>query len=214
MENAQRGKTFQIYSEIIPRMLEEDRVFGYVFDGYWQYSRTIDEYYRANMDLLAEPSPIDLAAWQVRTNPASVRTGDMPPVRFKKGSSAVSSIISGGSIVEGEVATSVLSPYVHVKKGARVVDSVLMHETVVEEGAEVVGCILDKGVIVGKDARIGVGDRAKPNAEVPHSLASGVTVIGKDTKIPARMKIGTNCLIYPDLEELGRSSVPDGTTIK
>ena len=67
-QNAREGQTFQVYSEIIPRMLQENaRVFGWVFDGYWQYARTLDTYYATNMDILRDDAP-DLSAWGVRTN--------------------------------------------------------------------------------------------------------------------------------------------------
>ncbi|HTU02751.1 MAG TPA: sugar phosphate nucleotidyltransferase, partial [Candidatus Sulfotelmatobacter sp.] len=81
-QNAAEGKDFHIYSEIIPRMVaERARVFGYIFDGYWRYARTLDSYYAANMDLLGEQAP-DLAAWQVQTNATPRSMGDRVPALF------------------------------------------------------------------------------------------------------------------------------------
>jgi glucose-1-phosphate adenylyltransferase len=221
MENTRTGKTFHFYDEIIPRMVEENRVFGYVFDGYWAYSRTLDEYYRASMDLVAAESPIDLAAWQMRTNPDVGPRGDLVPARFLKGSRVASSIVPGGCLIEGEVTGSVLSPRVVVRKGARVVDSVVMSDAVIEEGAHVQRAILDKNVQIGRAARVGTdgggteGDTPVPaNREVPQSLASGVTVVGRDARIGARARIGANCLIYSDLRALPRNRVPDGSTVR
>lgn len=213
-ENFKTGKYFHFYDQIIPKMIKQDRVFGYVFDGYWQYSRTIDEYFGANMDLIAEPSAIDLAAWQIRTNPSSISGGELVPARFLKGSAVTSSIVPGGCRIEGEVISSVLSPNVVLKKGARVVNSIIMHDTEIGEGAVVENTILDKQVKVGAGARIGIGDASVPNREIPHSLSRGVTVVGRETVIQPRARVGTNCLVHPDLDGLPRASVADGATVK
>ena len=47
--------------DVIPAMLADSaRVFGYRFDGYWQDVGTIESYWRANMDLLADRPQLDL----------------------------------------------------------------------------------------------------------------------------------------------------------
>lgn len=212
--NAKTGKNFHFYESIIPKMIKNDRVFGYVFDGYWNYSRTIDEYFAANLELVAEPSQIDLAQWQVRTNPSSISGGELVPARFLKGSSVTSSIVPGGCKIEGEVVSSVLSPNVVLRKGARVVNSIILHDTEIGEGAIVENAILDKHVRIGAGARIGQGNKAVPNKEIPHSLSRGITVIGRDTVIQAKAKVGTNVLVHPDLDGLPRATVADGATVK
>jgi len=212
--NAKTGKHFHFYDDIIPRMVAKDRVFGHVFEGYWEYSKTIDEYYRANMQLVADPSPIDLAEWQIRTNPSAGPGGEVPPALFLKGSSVTSSIIPGGCRIEGEVVSSVLSPNVRLKKGARVVNSVLMHGVEIGEGAVIENAILDKHVKIGAGARVGGGKPGTPNREVPQSLASGITVVGRETAIQAKAKVGTNVLVYPDLKSLPRATVADGASVK
>lgn len=212
--NAKTGKHFHFYDSILPKLVKSGKSYGYVFDGYWQYSRTIDEYYAANMELVREPSQIDLAAWQVRTNPSSISGGELVPARFLKGSSVTSSIVPGGCRIEGEVVSSILSPNVVLKKGARVVNSIILHDTVIGEGAVVENAILDKHVQVGAGAIIGRGNAKVPNKEIPHSLKSGITVIGRETKIQPKAKVGTNVLVHPDLDRLPRASVADGSTVK
>ena len=44
------------------------KVFGFKFDGYWGYTRTIDEYWKTSMDLLGKNPPIDMEEWGLRTN--------------------------------------------------------------------------------------------------------------------------------------------------
>ncbi len=213
-QNALEGKTFQIYSEIIPRMVEERaRVFGWIFDGYWQYARTLDTYYATNMDILDEHTP-DLPAWRVRTNLAPTPLGDPTPALFRPTARVSSSLVCCDTVVEGTVQHSILSPGVVVERGAVVRDSVIMHRCRIAEGAVVDRAILDKDVRVGKGTLVGSGE-AVPNRSHPQTLSGGVTVIGKGTQIPAGLRIGRSCIVYPDMREadFSRPEIPSGAVV-
>jgi glucose-1-phosphate adenylyltransferase len=213
-QNAREGKTLQIYSEIIPRMVEEKaRVFGWVFEGYWQYARTIDTYYATNMDILGTDAP-DLPAWQVRTNLNPETLGDPPPALFRPTARVSSSLVCCHVALEGMVHHSILSPGVVIEPGAVVRDSVLMHHCRVEEGAVVDRVILDKNVRVGKGACVGWGDMI-PNRQHPQTLSTGVTVIGKGSRIPPGLRIGRSCIVCPDLreEDFPQAEVPAGAVV-
>lgn len=213
-QNAREGRAYQIYSEIIPRMVEEKaRVFGWVFDGYWQYARTLDTYYAANMDLLGEDAP-DLPAWQVRTNLNPGTLGDPTPAVFRPTAQVRSSLVCCDAVLEGTVEHSILSPGVVVERGAVVRDSVLMHHCRIEEGAVVDRVILDKNVRVGKGACVGCGDLVL-NRLYAQTLSTGVTVVGKGSAIPAGLRIGRNCIVYPDLREADfpQAEIPAGAVV-
>jgi len=199
-ENAREGMTFQIYSEIIPRMVQEKaKVFGFAFDGYWQYARTLDAYYSTNMDILDEDPP-DLASWQVRTNTDPGTMGDPPPALFRPAARVKSSVICCDAIVEGTVEHSVISPGVRIERGAIVRDSVIMHRCRIEESAVVDRAILDKNVRVRTRACVGWGP-VVPNEQHPRSLSSGVTIVGKGSTVPPEIRIGRGCILAPDMTE-------------
>jgi glucose-1-phosphate adenylyltransferase len=213
-QNAQQGTSYHIYSEIIPRMVEEKaRVFGWVFDGYWQYARTLDDYYATNMDILGD-SPPDLAGWRVRTNLASLSMGDHPPVLLQRGASARASLICDGAMVDGTIERSILSPGVVVERGAAVRNSVILHGCRIGAGAVLDRVILDKQVRVGAGAQLGTGDLVS-NTRYPEILSCGVTVIGKGSLIPAGMRIGRGCVVSPNMQEADFSTpeIPSGTTV-
>jgi len=213
-QNARDGQTFQIYSEIIPRMLEERaRVFGWVFDGYWQYARTLDTYYATNMDILEEDAP-NLPAWGVRTNLNPGTLGDPAPALFRPTAKVSSSLVCCDAVVEGTVEHSILSPGVIIERGAVVRDSVIMHRCRIAEGAVVDRAILDKDVRVGTEARVGCGD-VVPNRLHPQTLSTGVTVIGKDSWVPAGLRMGRSCIVYPDMREANflQAEIPSGSVV-
>jgi glucose-1-phosphate adenylyltransferase len=197
-ENAAEGKTFHLYSEVIPRMVREGaRVHGHVFEGYWAYARTLDAYYAANMEIL-DGAAGDLEAWQVRTNLRADTLGDAAPALFGAGSRGISSLIAGGATVAGTVERSILSPGVVIERGAVVRDSVVMHGCRIASGAVVDRAILDKAVHVGAGAVIGHGEPAA-NPRLRDSLTCGVTVIGKGALVPEGVRIGRNCIVRQGL---------------
>jgi len=213
-QNARDGQTFQIYSEIIPGMIEEKaRVFGWVFDGYWQYARTLDTYYATNMDILNDGAP-DLSAWGVRTNTHPETLGDPTPALFRPTARVTSSLVCCDTVVEGAVDRSIISPGVVIERGAIVRDSVVMHRCRIAGGAVVDRAILDKDVRVGREAHIGCGE-AVPNRQHPHTLSSGVTVIGKGARIPEGLRMGRGCIVYPDMREanFARTEIASGSVV-
>ncbi len=185
---------------IVPRAIGSDRVFAYPFYGYWRDVGTIQSYWETNMDLIPEDSGISPEEWGIRPNPeAEGRPMDRAPARFISGCQVRSSMISAGSVIEGTVINSVLSPGVLVKKGAVVRDSVIFEDSVIGEGAVVDLAICDKRVQVGARAIVGHGeDRDRPNSRYPKHLYTGITLIGKEAVLPEKIRIGRNCIVRPN----------------
>lgn len=194
---------------IIPRAIEERQVFAYPFYGYWRDVGTIQAYWDANMDIIRQDSGISPEEWGIRPNiEADGRIMDRVPARFAAGCKVQSSLIAAGCVIEGTVINSVLSPGVIVKNGAVVRDSVIFEDVLIEADAEVDLVIADKRVHIGQGAVVGCGDaEAKKiiNREFPTHLYSGITLVGKEARIPAGMKVGRNCIVQPDY---GRKAAP------
>ncbi|MDQ6670564.1 MAG: glucose-1-phosphate adenylyltransferase [Chloroflexota bacterium] len=184
--------------DIVPRMVEMDRVYAYPFLGYWRDVGTIQSYWESNMGLLNEPPDFDLydTDWVIHT-----RSEERPPARVTDRGRMMCSLISHGSIINGAVEHSVLSPGVFVAEGAIVRDSILFPDCIVGPGSIVDRAILDKNVVVGADVHLGEGDDARPNRTQPRNVSSGISVAGKGARIPSGLSIGRNCLIAADVIE-------------
>ncbi len=168
----------QFYDHVIPPMVERGQVQGFVFDGYWAYARSVDQYYAASMDILDPASGLDLDDWGIRTNIEESGVGGRPPFLTGPGARVRGSRISSGCRIDGEVTGSILSPDVVVEPGAVVRDSVLMHNVKVRAGALLERVIVDKDTEIGTDSRIGTSTR-------------GVVVIGQERVIPAGTTLDT-----------------------
>jgi len=201
--------------DILPPLVHQCKVFGYTFSGYWGYTRTLDEYWRTHMDLFGPDSRIDLKDWQIRTNLEHERILQRQPAMVGPGATIDQVLLTSGCVVEGTVKRSVLFPGVHIEEGAVVEDSILFFDTIVEAGAVLKKVIADKRVRIGEKARIGGGAKAGPNRAFPHLLSSGLTVVGRNTHLPPRMRVGSNCIFNPYLEEdfFDSLEIPSGATV-
>ena len=104
--------------------------------------------------------------------------------------------MSNGSVIEGVVINSVLSPGVRVGKGSVIKDSIILNDVIIGENVTIQKSIIDKKVVVGRDSYIGYGEDNTANIEKPDLLSSGITVVEKRTEIPAQTEIGRNCRVF------------------
>lgn len=182
---------------IIPKMLQENyRVFAYPFKGYWVDVGTIQAYWDTHMELLTDKPALDLLdrEWVIHT-----RSEERPPVNIRSGAVLNHSLITDGCVVEGSVEYSVLAPGVKVGRGAIVRQSIILTDTTIEPGAIVDRAIIDKRVVIGRDAHIGHGNDYTANKEL--GLRSGISVVGKSTLVPPRYRVGRNVIIGSDLND-------------
>ena len=158
---------------------------------------TINSYWQAHMDLLANPPPLDLnnRSWIIHT-----RTEERPPVRIYAGAEIIDSLISDGCVIEpgARVVKSILSPGVTVKAGSVVNESILLTGSTVENDVIVQRAILDKKVVVGSKSRI--GDQLAGKTVI-------LTMVGKNSVLPANTimeagaSVGTD-VIPSDFQDL------------
>lgn len=171
--------------DMLPRLIKTKRVFAYDFShnevpgirdyeepGYWRDVGTIDAYFKAHQDLLGVEPKLDMfnPKWRIGSNNYQ---GPSPRI-FR--AEIENSVISSGSLV----------------KGARIRNSIIRNEVLVDEDVELDECIvmdysiLRKGVrlkrvIVDRFNTIEAGDCIGYNNEADrrrfHVTDSGIVVI-------------------------------------
>ena len=197
---------------IIPAMIEKANVFAYRFSGYWVDVGTIPAYWQTNLALLEDDPPLDLYDDRLRIH---TRSEERPPVKVLSNARIERALLSNGCIICGTVINSVLSPGVIVEPGAEVRDSIILNDTVIGAGARVDCCILDKQVVVGREAAVGYGEEKPPNRAEPKNLNTGITIVGKSARIPGGTRIGRNCRIASRVrpEDFGGEEVAGGECV-
>jgi glucose-1-phosphate adenylyltransferase len=194
--DAQEGGSHDFGRNIIPRMIDQRRVYAFKFHDankkavqYWRDIGTVDAYWEANMDLVAVDPLFNLydPNWPIRTY-----QGQFPPAKFVFAQDyqggrmgvALDSIVCGGCIVSGgRVQNSVLSPNVRVQDHADIRESILLENVVIGEHSRVRRAIIDKDVTIPPKTEIGYNREA--DAQRFTVTDSGLVVISKGMKLNA-----------------------------
>ena len=183
-EAHRRGDT-DFGSHLLPRMLKQRRLFAYNFadnaipglkaheePAYWRDVGTIDAYFEAHRDVLGLHPRFDLfdPQWPIHS---SQYPG---PVAL---------------VARGDIENSLLGA-ASVINGARLRNTIVRRETVVEDGAEIEDCIIMDYVHIGRGARLRraivdrhnaieagtrIGFDAQEDHQRYHVSSSGITVV-------------------------------------
>ncbi len=188
---------------IIPRMIKAFNVYSYEFDGYWKDVGTVDEYWKANLELIKEDAPIDI--YDLDFN-IYTKSDERAPGKILGEGTVKNSLISNGCVIKGYVENSVLSPGVIVEEGVIIKDSIIFMDTVIKKDSLIHKTIIDKRVVIEKNCKIGVEGVIVPNKEIPDKLYTGINLIGKFVVLPEGTEIEKNCRIMSkvDYTDLGR----------
>lgn len=188
-----RGQTESSHDfgkDILPRLVAEgSRVYAFPYSGYWVDVGTVDSYWKAHMDLLAEMPPIDLndRSWVIHT-----RTEERPPARISSGAQVRDSMLSDGCVLSSGavVERSILSPGVRVLPGAVIRESVVLTDAVIQPGAKVERAIIDKQVSIGENSVVGA---------IELSQEPRITMIGKNSQLPEKLIVEPGAVIATDV---------------
>jgi glucose-1-phosphate adenylyltransferase len=176
-EGSARHADLDFGKHVIPELIGTGKCFAYPFDGYWVDVGTLQSYWETNLALLAPDAPLNLydPDWVIHT-----LSQERAPLKISLQGRVARSMICNGSIVDGTVVNSVLSPGVRVLPGAVVRDSIVMNDSWIGPEA-----VLDR-VIVDKNARIGDGVRLVNQAGLDHAdgdgyvIRNGIIIVPKD----------------------------------
>ena len=133
------------------------KVMSYEHTGYYRRIETIKGYFRFNMDLLSREVRKELFV----SKPVYTKTRDDAPALYRSEATVKNSMIADGCVIEGSVENCVLFRGVHVGKGAKLKDCIIMQDSYIEENVEMENVILDKDVTVRARGRL-IGQRQYP----------------------------------------------------
>lgn len=168
IEDTKRDTIHDFGKNIIPSMINKDRVFAFIFRDknnkavkYWRDIGTIDAYWEANMDLVQVDPIFNLydKNWPIRTyheqlSPAKTVFSELFP--GGRCGTVLDSLVSNGCIISGaRVERSILSSNVRIDNYSEVFDSILMAGVRIGKNVKIRKAILDKSVIVPDGKHIG-----------------------------------------------------------
>lgn len=141
--------------DLIPAMVRDNKsVYSYSFNGYWKDVETVEGYYEANMDLLKNPSALELysSRWKVYTTNSL-----QPPHYVSSQCCIINSMINEGCRIFGHVENSILFEGAYVGEGAVIKNSIIFPRAYIGTGVimnrAIVGeeCIVRENKIVDSE---------------------------------------------------------------
>ena len=170
---------------VLPGLAETGRLYAYDFgrnevpgvktyeeQNYWRDVGTLDAYYDAHMDVLGMEPRFDVfnARWPVYSS------NYQGPVAKFVGAEIDNCIVSAGCLInDAKIKNSVLRREVVVEPCAEIEDCVIMDNVVIKRGAKLKRVIVDRYNVIEPDTRIGFDpkqDRARY-----HVTESGIVVL-------------------------------------
>ncbi|MGL6064582.1 MAG: glucose-1-phosphate adenylyltransferase [Fusobacteriaceae bacterium] len=158
---------------IIPNYINSGKkIFAYPFKGYWKDVGTIESLWEANMDLLSNNNNLNLydKSWKIYT-----RQDSYPPQYICSTATIKNSMIDEGCEIQGHVENSIIFSGVKIGKGSKVIDSVVMKNTIIKNNVTIVKSILANEVFVSDESKIG-------NSKDITVIATGEKIGGTNVK--------------------------------
>lgn len=180
--------------DVIPAMHRAgERMFAYLFDGYWKDVGTIDSLWEANLDLLNPKVDLDLSdhSWKIYS-----RTPVVPPQYISATADVQNSMVAEGSKVFGEVDYSILFHNVTVEEGAKVRYSIVMPGATIKKGADVEYSIIAENAVIEKDAKVGL----RPE-DIAERDEWGVAVVGAGVTVHEGAAVAPKAMMSEDVRK-------------
>ncbi len=191
IEDARSESSHDFGKDVIPRMIQKDRVFAFDFregdqggTGYWRDVGTIDAYFDANMDLVSVTPHLNLYDFQWPILTYQVPFPPAKTVLEEEGrtGTALNSILSSGCIISGgSIRRTILSPRVRVHSFAKVEDSILLEGVEAGRHTRIRRAIIDKEVQIPPGMEIGYN--LEEDAKRFTVTGSGIVVVPKWIKL-------------------------------
>ena len=145
--------------DILVRNYKYHDIHTYRYEGYIETIRSINDYFRCNMDLLKSNVRNELFATRNRRIFTKVRNS--APASYSDNAIVRNSLIADGCIIQGTVENSILFRGVKVGKNTHIKNSIVMQDTITGDNVYLNCVITDKNVVV-RDGRVLSGHETMP----------------------------------------------------
>ncbi len=147
-----------IMKDILIKNLSNLNICGYKFNGYIGCVDDIRSYHDVSIDMLNEKVLEEIFNPE---RPIYTKIKDQVPTRYGNDASVHNCLIADGCNIEGEVKDSIIFRGVNIGKHAKVTNSIIMQDSVVQAACELNHVILDKEVTVREAGRL-IGETNHP----------------------------------------------------
>ena len=185
--------------DIIPGVISNHHVMGFVYDGYWADIGTIRRFYEVNLEMASPERPFDFYS---PNRPVYTRARFLPPSRVHETKLNHVLMADGCKVTGAEITHAVIGLRSIIKRQTVIRSSVIMgadyYETEAEceknrrigrpcvgigRGSRIEAAIIDKNARIGRNVHIRYLNR--PDSETDNWVArDGIVIVPKNALIP------------------------------
>ena len=158
VKNAYRHNYIDFELDILQREINNYKIYGFEIKGDAMLINSIQSYFDANMMLLNKDFRDKLFE---PTRPVFTKLRDDMPTRYGYDAKIKDSLIADGCVIEGEVSNSIIFRGVHIEKGCKVENCILMQSAHVGKNSTLAYVVSDKNVSI-KEGRTLIGFKTFP----------------------------------------------------
>lgn len=140
MERCAQEDRYDFVNDILVRYKNIKRIYAYELETYWSNIASVESYYETNMDFL-KPEVRDYFFRQYPEIYSKV--GDLPPAKYNPGAEVRNSLVSSGTIINGEVENSVLFKQVYVGNNCVIKNSIILNDVYIGDNTVIENCIVE-----------------------------------------------------------------------
>jgi len=134
----------------------EMRLMGYGFKGYYAHIDSLKSYIKYNLDMIDQEKRRSLFS-----RPVYTKIRDLAPTKYAEGVRVENSLIAEGCEIEGHVQNSIIFDGVRISRGSVVRNSIVMHNSIIDNQSVLNWVVADKNVIV-RDRKVLSADESYP----------------------------------------------------
>ena len=144
IDECRRESIYLWHREALPRFLKQGGTMDvYIHSGYCALIRSVDSYFKANMDMLNPAIRHELFPAEL---PIFTKVREEVSTYYAKGAYSRNSLVADNCIIEGSLENCVVFSGARIRKGARLKNCIVMSDCVVGEDSALEYCSVDKDV--------------------------------------------------------------------
>lgn len=191
--------------EIIPGLLGKEKLYSYIFDGYWEDIGTVAAFFDANLALTDYVPPFNFFDGEA---PVYTRARYLPPNKIN-GGNMENVLIGGGSIIDqSHITRSVLGVRSNIGKGCELRDIVMMGSDWMEsdddrlenarlgrpnfgigKNCKITRAIIDKNARIGDDVELSPEGKPEGWSQGDLFVRDGIIIVMKSGVVPSGTRV-------------------------
>ena len=168
METSRKQSLHRFHKDTLDTWLKEGgKMDIYVHHGYTALIRSVDSYYKANMDMLNNDIRHELFP---ADRPVFTKAREEVSTYYGVGSYSRNSLVADNCIIDGSIENCIVFSGARIAAGAKLKNCIVMNDCIVEAGCSLDHCIIDK------DCSFSAGTVLNGNEHLPLIVPKGSNI--------------------------------------